>query len=185
MNDNKTKDNGKARLDLAIYCDRRKLHMGYNTHGKLVKPNASYALTSEKQKLLCAWLKQLRFLDGFASNISRCVNLNESRLFGMKSHDCHVFMQRLIPVAFHCLLPSTIWGPLTDINNFFRSLCSPVIKVTEMQKWEAKIVEIICKLEIIFPPAFFDSMEHLAIHLPYEARVGGPVQFRWMYPFER
>ncbi|GKV32419.1 hypothetical protein SLEP1_g41030 [Rubroshorea leprosula] len=33
--------------------------------------------------------------------------------------------------------------------------------------------------------AFFDSMEHLTIHLPYEARVGGPVQFRWMYPFER
>jgi len=28
-------------------------------------------------------------------------------------------------------------------------------------------------------------MEHLAIHLPYEARVGGPLQFRWMYPFER
>ncbi|GLU21146.1 hypothetical protein SLE2022_373070 [Rubroshorea leprosula] len=185
MNDNKTKDNGKARLDLAIYCDRRKLHMGYNTHGKLVKPNANYALIYEKQKLLCAWLKQLRFPDGFASNISRCVNLNESRLFGMKSHDCHVFMQRLIPVAFRGLLPSATWGPLTDISNFFRSLCSPVIKVTEMQKWEAKIVEIICKLEIIFPPAFFDSMEHLAIHLSYEAKVGGPVQFRWMYPFER
>ncbi|GLT51761.1 hypothetical protein SLA2020_251480 [Shorea laevis] len=28
-------------------------------------------------------------------------------------------------------------------------------------------------------------MEHLAIHLPYEAKVGGPVQFCWMYPFER
>lgn len=28
-------------------------------------------------------------------------------------------------------------------------------------------------------------MEHLPIHLPYEARLGGPVQFRWMYPFER
>ncbi|KAL8087840.1 hypothetical protein AgCh_037835 [Apium graveolens] len=28
-------------------------------------------------------------------------------------------------------------------------------------------------------------MEHLTIHLPYEARVGGPVQYRWMYPFER
>ncbi|GLU03254.1 hypothetical protein SLE2022_204620 [Rubroshorea leprosula] len=28
-------------------------------------------------------------------------------------------------------------------------------------------------------------MKHLAIHLPYEAGVGGPVQFRWMYPFER
>lgn len=28
-------------------------------------------------------------------------------------------------------------------------------------------------------------MEHLPVHLPYEARVCGPVQYRWMYPFER
>ncbi|KAL0394680.1 UNVERIFIED_CONTAM: hypothetical protein Slati_4434200 [Sesamum latifolium] len=28
-------------------------------------------------------------------------------------------------------------------------------------------------------------MEHLIVHLPYEARVGGPVQYRWMYPFGR
>ncbi|GLU18572.1 hypothetical protein SLE2022_348640 [Rubroshorea leprosula] len=28
-------------------------------------------------------------------------------------------------------------------------------------------------------------MEHLIIHLAYEARVGGLVQYRWMYPFER
>ncbi|CAA7060114.1 unnamed protein product [Microthlaspi erraticum] len=28
-------------------------------------------------------------------------------------------------------------------------------------------------------------MEHLAIHLPHEAKLGGPVQYRWMYPFER
>ncbi|WCJ25321.1 hypothetical protein M5689_007214 [Euphorbia peplus] len=28
-------------------------------------------------------------------------------------------------------------------------------------------------------------MEHLPIHLPYEAKIAGPVQYRWMYPFER
>ncbi|KAL0420721.1 UNVERIFIED_CONTAM: hypothetical protein Slati_3095000 [Sesamum latifolium] len=28
-------------------------------------------------------------------------------------------------------------------------------------------------------------MEHLIVHLPYEVRVEGPVQHRWMYPFER
>jgi len=28
-------------------------------------------------------------------------------------------------------------------------------------------------------------MEHLPIYLPYEARIGGLVQYRWMYPFER
>ncbi|XP_031110603.1 uncharacterized protein LOC116014792 isoform X2 [Ipomoea triloba] len=28
-------------------------------------------------------------------------------------------------------------------------------------------------------------MVHLPIHLAYEAKVGGPVHYRWMYPFER
>ncbi|PKU76965.1 hypothetical protein MA16_Dca001571 [Dendrobium catenatum] len=50
---------------------------------------------------------------------------------------------------------------------------------------EQQIPFILCQLEKIFPPGFFDSMEHLPVHLPYEAMVGGPVQYRWMYPFER
>ncbi|WMV51036.1 hypothetical protein MTR67_044421 [Solanum verrucosum] len=41
------------------------------------------------------------------------------------------------------------------------------------------------KLEKILPPGFFDVMEHLPIHLVHEALLGGPVQYRWMYPFER
>jgi hypothetical protein len=28
-------------------------------------------------------------------------------------------------------------------------------------------------------------MQHLLMHLPYEAKVGGPVQYRWMYHIER
>ena len=48
-----------------------------------------------------------------------------------------------------------------------------------------EISVILCKLEWIFPPAFFDSMEHLPIYLPYEARIAGLLQFRWMYPFKR
>jgi hypothetical protein len=28
-------------------------------------------------------------------------------------------------------------------------------------------------------------MQHLLVHLPYEAKVGGPVQYRWMYHIER
>ncbi|CAN0918288.1 hypothetical protein LINGRAHAP2_LOCUS30783 [Linum grandiflorum] len=40
-------------------------------------------------------------------------------------------------------------------------------------------------MELIFPPAFFDVMVHLAVHLPQEAKIGGPVQYQWMYPIER
>ena len=44
---------------------------------------------------------------------------------------------------------------------------------------------LLCKLEKIFPPGFFVLMQHLILHLPYEARMGGPVQGRWCYPIER
>ena len=53
-----------------------------------------------------------------------------------------------------------------------------------MERLERDIPIIIFKLECIFPPDFFDSMEHLPIHLPYEAKIAGSVQYRWMYPFE-
>jgi hypothetical protein len=40
-------------------------------------------------------------------------------------------------------------------------------------------------MEKFFPPRFFNSMQHLLIHLSYEAKVGGPIQYRWMYHIER
>ncbi|GLT24991.1 hypothetical protein SLA2020_001500 [Shorea laevis] len=182
MNDpSKTKDNVKARMDIKEYCKRKELWITEED----TKPKATYVLSKDQRKSVCEWLKDLKLPDGYASNISRCVNMQEARLQGLKSHDCHVFMQRLLPLAFRDLLPNTIWEPLVEVSDFFRALCGSVIRVKDMEVWEEKIVETICKLERIFPPAFFDSMEHLAVHLPYEAKVGGPVQFRWMYPHER
>ena len=57
--------------------------------------------------------------------------------------------------------------------------------MTDLEKLQEQIVLILCKLEKIFPPAFFDVMVHLPIYLPYEAMLRGPVQYRWMYPIER
>jgi hypothetical protein len=50
---------------------------------------------------------------------------------------------------------------------------------------QSEIAETLCQFEMIFPPAFFDIMVHLPIHLVNEVRLGGPVQFRWMYFPER
>jgi hypothetical protein len=54
-----------------------------------------------------------------------------------------------------------------------------------MKKLVKEILVLLFKLEKIFPPGWFNPMQYLLIHLPYEAKVGGPVQYRWMYPFER
>jgi len=50
---------------------------------------------------------------------------------------------------------------------------------------ENNVPVLMYKLEQIFPASFFDSMEHLWVRLPYETRLGGPVQYHWMYHFER
>jgi hypothetical protein len=47
------------------------------------------------------------------------------------------------------------------------------------------VVETICILELCFPPAFFDVMQHCLIHLVDELEICGPVGGRWMYPCER
>jgi hypothetical protein len=54
-----------------------------------------------------------------------------------------------------------------------------------VQRLKGDIPLILCKLERIFPPTFFDVMVHLCVHLPDEAMLRGPVQYGWLYPIER
>jgi hypothetical protein len=54
-----------------------------------------------------------------------------------------------------------------------------------MEKLEKEIPVLICKLEKIFPPRWFNPMQHLLVHVPYQAKVGGPVQYNWMYHIEK
>jgi hypothetical protein len=78
-----------------------------------------------------------------------------------------------------------IWETLAELSYFFRVLCAKEVDPKQMLQLEANIPIILCKLEKIFPPAFFNSMEHLVVHLPYQVRVGGPVKYTWMYGVER
>jgi hypothetical protein len=50
---------------------------------------------------------------------------------------------------------------------------------------EKEISVLLCKIEKKIPPGFFNPMKYLLIHLTYDAKVGGPIQYRWMYHIER
>nr|GFA53256.1 hypothetical protein [Tanacetum cinerariifolium] len=66
-----------------------------------------------------------------------------------------------------------------------KQICSATLMEDDMLKAQIKVVDIMCDLELIYPPALFDIMIHLVIHLPLEALEGGPIHPRWMYPFKR
>jgi len=122
--------------------------------------------------------------DGYASNIARCANPEKGTLHGIKSHDCHIFMECLLPIAFWSL-PDFVWSALAKLSQFFKYLCSNTLRTDDVVRMQENIPIILCKLEKILPSNFFDSMEHLVIHLPMEVLHGGPVHYWWMYPFER
>ncbi|XP_073109657.1 uncharacterized protein [Elaeis guineensis] len=180
----KTKDTLKGRFDLVDMNIRHNLHP-YIENGKLKMLVATYTLSPQEKIAFCNFLSNLRVPDGFSSNISRCVNINEKKISGLKCHDHHILLQQILPVAIRGLLPKFVCEPLIERSNFFRNLCSKSLKVQDLKQLEDDIVMTLYKLETIFPPAFFDIMIHLPIHLASEAKIGGPIQYRWMYPVER
>ncbi|GJW30407.1 F-box domain containing protein [Tanacetum coccineum] len=104
---------------------------------------------------------------------------------GPKVHDCHIMMQRLLPYGLQNYLPDKIAKPIIELCSLFKQICSATLMEDDMLKAQIKVVDILCDLELIYPPALFDIMIHLVIHLPLEALEGGPIRPRWMFPFER
>jgi hypothetical protein len=152
-------------------------------HGK--RPKADFVLDPRQRREVLEWMKTLMFPDGYAANLRRGVNLSTLRVNGMKSHDYHIWIERLLPTMVRGFVPEPIWTVLTELSYFFRQLCAKELSRSMIADLEKVSPVLLCKLEKIFPPGFFNPMQHLILHLPYEARMGGPVQARWCYPIER
>jgi hypothetical protein len=107
------------------------------------------------------------------------------KVLGMKSHDFHIWIERLLPAMTRGYLPEPVWRVLVELSYFFRQLYARELSREVIRDLERLAPLLIYKLEMIFPPGFFLSMQHLILHLPREAWLGGPVQTRWCYPIER
>ncbi|GJS24300.1 retrotransposon gag domain, retroviral aspartyl protease [Tanacetum coccineum] len=127
----------------------------------------------------------VKLQDGFGSNFKNKVIDNDTNITGLKSHDCHIMMQRLLPYGLQQYLSAEVAKPIIELCSFFKQICSQTLMEDDMLKAQRKVVDILCNLELIYPPAFFDIMIHLVIHLPLEALESGPIRPRWMYLFER
>lgn len=180
----KTKDGIKARLDLQELRLRSELHP-QQRGTKTYLPTACFSLNAKEKDTFCKVLKNIKVPDGYAANIRRRVHRKERKILGLKSHDCHILMQYLLPLALRRVLSKKVCSPLIELSNFFKALCSKSLKGNELKKLESQIALTLCHLERLFPPGFFDIMVHLPIHLASEAKIAGPVQYRWMYPIER
>ncbi|XP_062162205.1 uncharacterized protein LOC133869265 [Alnus glutinosa] len=107
----KTKDNHEARKDLQKMCLRPTLHPFTNDNGKTYLPAACFTMSNDEKYQFLKVIKDVRVPDGYASNVSRCVKLKEHTIGGLKSHDSHILMQQLLPIALRGSLPKKVVEP--------------------------------------------------------------------------
>ncbi|KAI5327463.1 hypothetical protein L3X38_026859 [Prunus dulcis] len=148
-------------------------------------PPGPWNLSRAEKREVCNSFYGMKVPEGYSSNIKNLVSLQDSRLLGLKSHDCHTLMQQLLPVAIRSVLEKPARYAITRLCFFFNAICAKTVDVSKLDKLEEDVVVTLCLLEKYFPPSFFDIMVHLVVHLVREVRLCGPVYFRWMYPFER
>ena len=84
-------------------------------------------------------LKNVRMPDGYASNVSRCVKLKERTIVGLKSHDNHILMQQLLPIALRGSLPNCVVKLLIELSAFFKGICSKTLTLEELNRLENDI----------------------------------------------
>ena len=104
----KTKDNVKARADQEKLCDTTNLNMEPPSRNRRnwFKLDADFVLTLPQKREAFAWLKHvMKFTDGYASNISKGVNVSTCRVTGLKSHDYHIWVERIMPVMVRGYVP--------------------------------------------------------------------------------
>lgn len=177
----KSKDGAQARAALKRRGVRTSLHARGN--GQL--PHAPYAVRKEDLPEVFEWFGDVKYPHGYAGSLKNRVNVGEKRFHGLKTHDCHVMLQRLIPIVIRAYLPVHVVKPLIALCRWFQKLCAREVRKEDVRQMEDEIVQILCHLEMIYPPHFCTIMVHLMVHLPRQVLLTGPVHYTWMYPIER
>ncbi|XP_022893856.1 uncharacterized protein LOC111408317 [Olea europaea var. sylvestris] len=180
----KSKDSINYHKDLKAMNIRHDLH-SESRENKFYLPVAPHTLSKAEKQMFCKRLATLRLPNSYGSNMANCISVEECKIVRLKSHYCHLLMQQLLSVALRGLLPKGPRNFIFKLCSFFNEICQGVIDRNKVEILEEDVSETLCMLERYFPPSFFNIMVHLKIHIGREVRLCGPVQYRWMYPFER
>ncbi|KAI3740168.1 hypothetical protein L2E82_30590 [Cichorium intybus] len=181
----KSKDGVNVRKDMVEMGIRPELAPIENEGRRTYLPPACYTMSKDEKTKFCKCLHGIKVPSGYSANIKNLVSMKDLKLLGMKSHDCHVLLTHMIPIAIRGILPDPIRHTITKFCLFFNLIHSKVIDPEVLDSWQRDIIATLCQLEMYFPPSFFDVMVHLVSHIVREIKACGPVFLRYMYPFER
>ena len=146
----KTKDGPKARRDLEDLNIRADLHMPphkkweeteteVRDKGKKVKKKeenyclpSCFTLSPKEIDQFFKCLTGIKVSSVYCGKISRFLDTKKKRFSGMKSHDCHVMMTQILPVALRGIMDKHVRDTLTGLSNFFDVISRKSISVKQL-----------------------------------------------------
>ncbi|CAM8968906.1 unnamed protein product [Rhodiola kirilowii] len=95
----KTKDDHKARAGLKVQGVRK--HLWDKFKGSSSKrekvTQAYYTVLLEHTVEILEMIKDVKYPYGYAGSLRNKINLLDKKFSGLKTHDCHVMLQRVLP----------------------------------------------------------------------------------------
>jgi len=148
-------------------------------------PPSCFTLDPKEVDQLFKCLAGIKVSSGYCGKRSRYLDTKKKWFRGMKSHDCHVMMTQLLPVALRGIMDTHVRETLTDLCHCFDAISRKSISVKQLHTLQEEIVVILTELEMYFPLAFFDVMVHLCVHIVDNIIDLGTTFLHSMMPFER
>jgi len=146
-------------------------------------PHAEYVLSAEDKAIFFQTLRSIKTPSRYVSNIHQ--RIEKGKLRGLKSHDYHVIMQEILLVCIRNIENQELASAIIRLSKVFQRVCDKVIsKDCEQQLFE-DVAEAMVVLKKQLPPSTSNIMKHLPYHIVQKLFICGPIQNRWMYPFER
>lgn len=176
-------DTLETRRDMEQAGKMHHLHLRLGPSGNYIKPKAPYTFSESEKSDFLSRVSGTRVPSGFSSTLTK--HIGEKRLMGLKSHDHHILIQQILPASVRNSLTRGVRETIIRLGNLFQRICAKVIRLSEIQPLRTCAAEVLCLLEVHFPPGFFNIMTHLVIHLVNELEICGPVHARWCYSVER
>ena len=86
------------------------------------------------------YLNNIKVPSGYSSNMQGRINMKEKKFTNLKSHDCHVLMTQLLPVAPRGILPENVRLTIVKLRAFLNKISQKAIDPNKLIKLQNDVV---------------------------------------------